>query len=121
MFKPKDQVLLIAVALLGILAMPPMAGAASEPPAPGTGDAARVPERPWWMQQGATTTPPPATEIVVVPGDFLFDSGSVDLSLAAQSQLASVLATLKAQLTTTASIEGHTDSDGEDASNQALS
>lgn len=94
-----------------------------------------VPEQPWWTvpapasgsppttQTGPTSAPetqPPETT-VQVPSDLLFDVGSSQLSLAARSQLASVVRLVQSRPTSTLTISGFTDGDGSDAFNQRLS
>lgn len=114
------SLLAVLSATTGLASAEPTDGGAA-PVAGTSSDDAHVPERPWWTRHGAVTTPPPATSIVVVPGDVLFDTGSAELSLAAQSQLASIIDTLTAHPTITATVEGHTDSDGDPVGNQTLS
>ena len=97
----------VTAVLLGGLLAGPVAAQTVGPSDQG----ASVPEQPWWTRQGAVVTPPPAVSTVVIPGDVLFDTGSYQLSLAAQSQLASLAETLRSNPGVTALIEGHTDSD----------
>ncbi|UVI40023.1 OmpA family protein [Qipengyuania spongiae] len=59
--------------------------------------------------------------LVSLPGDVLFDTDKADIRPAARSTLDMLAQLIKAQPAAKITIEGHTDSQGEDAYNQRLS
>jgi outer membrane protein OmpA-like peptidoglycan-associated protein len=59
--------------------------------------------------------------VITLSGNVLFASGKSQLLPGAQSGLSQIAEALKAQNDTTLLVEGHTDSTGNDATNQALS
>lgn len=87
-------------------------------PLPGNFETNFTPEEPWWF--AATPTIPAVPTRVTLSSDVLFETGSAVLSLAAESQLGGVLR-LAADGHGSVEVIGHTDSDGTEEYNLALS
>lgn len=76
-------------------------------------------EAPNWTTTTIVTTPEITT--VVVPNDVLFASGSADLSATATDVIADLAKHITTCAASTVTIDGYTDSDGDEAFNQQLS